>query len=673
MLSNFKKEKEKIIEAYNKLIEYKFVPLKEKNITENDIRDSIQELEEERFIVSFCGQIKAGKSTLLNALLFGEEILPAASTPHTAKVTIINYAEEPYFEVVYYSEKEWEDLKNTLLKESIEENGRKINYFDKYLKPQINQAITQGIYEDEVIGKPREKIKDLSKLSEFVGAKGKFMPFVKEIYLYYPNDILKQVTIVDTPGTNDPNPYRSKITEDWIHKSNAVVYVVYAGQAFSTVDIEFIDKYLVGIDPQLLVFAVNKMDMTDKLELEAWISKVKEDEKLKARRIMQDDDSIVYVSGLGGLIRKLCDAGKLENSKYAEDEEFLEKLDESGWIAEPGLEELERVIEEKIIRSKGSKILMSHKAKIKGILIDKILELKKDIQLLSENLKFYRLKKEELEKEIKTYEEKGKEFGVKQGELEDKRAEVISEFKSDLRKFFAEIEKKFLRDLKEKIGSLQTLDDIRKTTVAVVLNLLFEYNDKLFRELLGNTSPINRLILSLERELKNFEKQFRGKVIIAAGVKGEVYRTLSVKMEFLESRVKREVKKISEELSRLGVLGTIALWKRKEQLEDKKKSLLLQVEEEIIKPYFRSIYDDVVEVVNDRIESVINIIVKNIKDEISKILETLLEIQESAELNETKAQEIENQLNSLKAELKKYRNLAQEISDFVGVEIEEIC
>lgn len=680
MLTNFKKEQEKLTQAYKKLIEYKFVPLQRRKITEKDIEESIKELQEARFIVSFCGQIKAGKSTLLNALLFGEEILPAASTPHTAKITIINYAEEPYFEAVYYTEEEWKELKETLKKEKIEEDRITTTYFDKYLKPQLNNSINHGIYEDDIIGKPKETIKDLSKLDDYVGAKGKYMPFVKEIHLYWPNEILKQITVVDTPGTNDPNPFRSKITEDWIHKSNAVVYVVYAGQAFSTADIEFIDKYLVGIDPDLLVFAVNKMDMVDKSELEVWVNKVREDKILKARRIMQDRDSVVYVSGLGGLIRKLYDAGKLEDSKYGEDDEFLERLDESGYIENPGLEDLERVIEKKIIKSKGKKLLASHKAKIKGIIIDKITEIKEELRLLSKKLEFYSLKKEELEAEIKKYKAKEQELFVKTKALDDVIKAILAEFQGELQAFILNIESKLLAEIRINIGKLSSFDDIEVNAAPIVANTLHKYNNLLFSKLIGETyqslSPVNHLTNKLSEKLKNFEEEFQGNSIITAGIKSRIYGKLTDEIEKLTESTKDLIRQNAEELSKLGFLKTLGSWikvvDKSTELESRKNSLISRIEQLAIKPYFQNITDSIFEIANEQATKIKNTITTAISNEIATILSNLQEIQKSVENNETKAKEIRNQIKLLETILRKYTELAKEISQLLEVEIDEI-
>ncbi len=46
--------------------------------------------------VGIIGRVKAGKSSLLNALIFESvEVLPKAATPMTASLTILKYAQNP--------------------------------------------------------------------------------------------------------------------------------------------------------------------------------------------------------------------------------------------------------------------------------------------------------------------------------------------------------------------------------------------------------------------------------------------------------------------------------------------------------------------------------------------------------------------------------------------------
>ena len=59
------------------------------------------------------GRVKAGKSSLLNALVFGgNDILPKAATPMTAALTVLQYGTETKADVEFFTEKDIEDIKS---------------------------------------------------------------------------------------------------------------------------------------------------------------------------------------------------------------------------------------------------------------------------------------------------------------------------------------------------------------------------------------------------------------------------------------------------------------------------------------------------------------------------------------------------------------------------------
>ncbi|GAA8479389.1 hypothetical protein HpNP84_09330 [Helicobacter pylori] len=63
--------------------------------------------------VGIIGRVKAGKSSLLNALIFeGKEVFPKAATPMTASLTVLKYAQNLSAEVEFYSQKDISELQN---------------------------------------------------------------------------------------------------------------------------------------------------------------------------------------------------------------------------------------------------------------------------------------------------------------------------------------------------------------------------------------------------------------------------------------------------------------------------------------------------------------------------------------------------------------------------------
>ncbi len=87
--------------------------------------------------VGIIGRVKAGKSSLLNALIFeGVEVLPKAATPMTASLTVLKYAQTLSAEVEFYSPKDIAELEN--------EHERYVREFNR-------------IVEEEEVKKQKEK------------------------------------------------------------------------------------------------------------------------------------------------------------------------------------------------------------------------------------------------------------------------------------------------------------------------------------------------------------------------------------------------------------------------------------------------------------------------------------------------------------------------------------
>ncbi|GAA8294233.1 dynamin family protein [Helicobacter pylori] len=84
-------------------------------IKAEELEKTIKELQDTNrdLKVGIIGRVKAGKSSLLNALIFESvEVLPKAATPMTASLTILKYADTLSAEVEFYSPKDIAELKN---------------------------------------------------------------------------------------------------------------------------------------------------------------------------------------------------------------------------------------------------------------------------------------------------------------------------------------------------------------------------------------------------------------------------------------------------------------------------------------------------------------------------------------------------------------------------------
>ncbi|MFA8033115.1 dynamin family protein [Helicobacter pylori] len=82
--------------------------------------------------VGIIGRVKAGKSSLLNALIFeGVEVLPKAATPMTASLTVLKYAQNLSAEVEFYSPKDIAELEN--------EHERYVREFNKIVDEEVKK------------------------------------------------------------------------------------------------------------------------------------------------------------------------------------------------------------------------------------------------------------------------------------------------------------------------------------------------------------------------------------------------------------------------------------------------------------------------------------------------------------------------------------------------------
>ncbi|WRA14107.1 dynamin family protein [Helicobacter pylori] len=101
--------------------------------------------------VGIIGRVKAGKSSLLNALIFeGVEVLPKAATPMTASLTILKYAQNLSAEVEFYSPKDIAELKN--------EHERYVREFNRIVEEEVKKQKEK----QSLANRTKEGIKSLS-------------------------------------------------------------------------------------------------------------------------------------------------------------------------------------------------------------------------------------------------------------------------------------------------------------------------------------------------------------------------------------------------------------------------------------------------------------------------------------------------------------------------------
>ncbi len=273
--------------------------------------------------VGIIGRVKAGKSSLLNALIFeGVEVLPKAATPMTASLTVLKYANTLNAEVEFYSPKDIAELKN--------EHERYVREFNKIVDEEVKkqkqrlldrakekvkkignmlgrnknpeEAPKERILSDKEINERAERIakneleKDArlvssydqyekmkksgllntekldpriqansleelnQKLLQFVGANGKFMPYTKAVQISLNNPNLKDLEVIDTPGVNDPIASREERTKALLKDCDVVFIVSPSNQFLTDSDMDLFDRVSNKEGLQEIYFVASQAD-----------------------------------------------------------------------------------------------------------------------------------------------------------------------------------------------------------------------------------------------------------------------------------------------------------------------------------------------------------------------------------------------------------------------------
>ncbi|WQV39055.1 dynamin family protein [Helicobacter pylori] len=272
--------------------------------------------------VGIIGRVKAGKSSLLNALIFeGVEVLPKAATPMTASLTILKYANTLSAEVEFYSPKDIAELENEheryvrefnrIVDEEVKKQKEKqslLNRAKEGLKNKFSRnksdeaAPKERVLSDEEIVKRAERIakdklkddtrlvsshdqyekmkksgslntKNLDpriqvnslqelnqKLLQFVDANGKYMPYTKAVQISLNNPNLKDLEVIDTPGVNDPIASREERTKALLKDCDVVFIVSPSGQFLTDSDMDLFDRVSNKEGLQEIYFVASQTD-----------------------------------------------------------------------------------------------------------------------------------------------------------------------------------------------------------------------------------------------------------------------------------------------------------------------------------------------------------------------------------------------------------------------------
>ena len=351
-------------------------------------RDLRERLDDWAAKVAVIGQVKAGKSTFLNAMLHQHDFLPSDVNPWTSVVTNIriNMPKDPVsgarFE--FFDEKDWDE---------IVQGGSKIRKLTEQLLPGFDTEVLKRQSEEmreraeRRLGKHYKTLlgshhdydflsSDLLKRYVCAGpgsddglgrdSLGRYAALTKvaNVYMRMPEYLVPTI-ITDTPGVNDPFLVRDEFTCRSLDKSDVFVVVLSAHQPLTDVDIALI-RILAKQDQKDVLIFVNRIDELDDYDTE--VPRVMDDVASRLRTAIPDIE-FTMVAGSGFMADlAMRDDEEAEDLRTALDTDELARYIEENYGEVPedcrdrlllasGLDAVKTALSEVIDRGVGSRQL----------------------------------------------------------------------------------------------------------------------------------------------------------------------------------------------------------------------------------------------------------------------------------------------------------------------------
>ncbi len=267
--------KKKAIEAASKVIELADPE------TAKALSVLIENLEHRVCCVAFAGQVKAGKSSLINVLVEQPDLLPSDINPWTTVVTKLHFGTpgkpQSGASFTFFNREEWRLL--SIGGKTRELTERLFPSFDWHaLEEQVqamqeNAARKLGPRFEDLLG-TEHSYPEVTPglLNRYVGAghpdaepsvegaEGEFSDITKIAKVFLDLGAFSFPTVIlDTPGVNDPFLVRDEITRQNLEEADICVVVLTARQPLSTADLSLL-RMLRGLKKERLVIFINKID-----------------------------------------------------------------------------------------------------------------------------------------------------------------------------------------------------------------------------------------------------------------------------------------------------------------------------------------------------------------------------------------------------------------------------
>ena len=206
----------------------------------NEISALQDKVLENKLYVVVVGLFKRGKSTLINSLL-EKNILPSSVTPVTALITIVEFNENPSAKV-YFTDGQIKDIEIESVEEYVAEeknpdNNKKVNY----------------------------------------------------VRIFENAEILKYVSLVDSPGLGSAYEHNTQATLAFIPRIDAALFLLSADIPVSAIDLKLLEELQQHVSK--IIFVFNKADLLKEEDLQKL---VKHNKSVLSKALQQNEGDIDF-------------------------------------------------------------------------------------------------------------------------------------------------------------------------------------------------------------------------------------------------------------------------------------------------------------------------------------------------------------------------------------------
>lgn len=299
----------------------------------------------DHYRVAIVGRFKVGKSSFINTIT-DERLAGVETSPETAAISLFRYADESFAEIKFICRDEWQEL-NMVYKESPDnpeakryagfsrfnerppkrdKDGRETARVRVDLTALEDKWLLPGGYTHTIKAdnwKTKEgKNRFRREIKQFTSSQDPLHYLVDRLIIYAPIPLLgNNIELIDTPGLDDTERFRVRLTESIVKEVDAILFLTLAGASYSQQDKEFIVRQLRQRQIKHLQIIATKVD--DTFEAAVRTATENDDPVPTFEEFCQKEESRIRHE-----VRKTLD--ELLSSNQLSDEEgyyFIEQLD----------------------------------------------------------------------------------------------------------------------------------------------------------------------------------------------------------------------------------------------------------------------------------------------------------------------------------------------------------